>query len=64
MNFMCFFIAYLQIARLRNQGISENRTISNNLKREIVGYSLNRRIIADFFATKKRPENPDALRSA
>ena len=37
MNFMRFFIAYLQIARLRNQGISKNRTISTNLKREIVG---------------------------
>ena len=64
MNSMCFFIAYLQIVRLRNQGLSKNRTISNNLKREIVGYSAKQTDNSGFFATKKRPENPDALRSA
>lgn len=61
MNFMCFFIAYLQIARLRNQGISKNRTISNNLKREIVGYSAKQTDNCGFFCNEKAPGKPGRL---
>lgn len=62
MNFMCFFIAYLQIARLRNQGISKIFQIIYNER--LSGYSAKQTDNSGFFATKKRPENPDALRSA
>lgn len=58
---MRFFIAFLQIARLRNQGISKNRTISNNLKREIVEIFAKQAENSGFFCNEKAPGKPGRL---
>lgn len=56
---MCFFIAYLQIARLRNQGISKIFQIIYNER--LSGYSAKQTDNCGFFCNEKAPGKPGRL---